>query len=209
MDEWPGADDLEDVDLDDSFFATPAKPIRSHFVPNTAPARMRASEGPETPPSSATRRTPRTQETDSRRLGQRAKQIAFGKATLGYRLAKLDTAQTVRTPREDQKCSKRCWDAQVREWRVRLHAYDPQNEQDWRKAMNLFPAECLALASTVAAGKAPPGQVSPPEDIAAEAAKLVASATSSAPARVNRALNMDGDDNEDDDDNDKANDNEK
>ncbi len=95
-------------------------------------------------------------ETDSRRLGQRGKQIQYGKSTLGYRLCRIVSAteedapaDLPRTPKEGQKCSKRCWDAQVREWRVKLHGYDPKTAEEWRVAYQLFPKEALDLAAAL------------------------------------------------------------
>lgn len=92
----------------------------------TAPARISSNIYPEMTPMRA--KTPATKiktvETDKRRLGQRSKQIVYGKSTLGYLLYKNKDFQQPepnqelpKTPRESQKCSKRCWDAQIREWR--------------------------------------------------------------------------------------------
>jgi hypothetical protein len=124
-------------------------------------------------------RTPSTKvktvETDKRRLGQRSKQVQYGKSTLGYRLYKLqevslsmdDSDSRPRTPREQQKCSKRCWDAQVRDWRVKLHSYDPKSEEEWREALEQFPKETfeLALALDKNATQFAADQCLPPADI--------------------------------------------
>jgi hypothetical protein len=180
-------------DLDDSFIATPARGWgQVPFTPSTAPARMRHGGDEESPTPHRTPGTrPKAAETDDRRLGQREKQLAYGKATLGYRLSQLAAAQSdegaARTPRAGQKCSKRCWDAQVREWRVRLHAHDPQSEAQWRQAWALFPRETLELAAVLALDPAHyrPGQTLPPPDI------LQAAAQRPPPrARVARELDM-------------------
>ena len=76
---------------------------------------------------------------------KRAKQIGYGKATLGYvRYRHLVPPPTrepghPRTPRVDQRCSKRSWDGQVRKWRRGLHAWDPQSEAEWADAAELWP----------------------------------------------------------------------
>ena len=73
------------------------------------------------------------EETDRHRLQQRQKQIGFGKVTVGYRNYISGVAPEVReegnsmhprTPRIEQVCSKRSWDAQIGQWRRTLHAWD-------------------------------------------------------------------------------------
>eukprot|EP01113_Clastostelium_recurvatum_P017831 TRINITY_DN21046_c0_g1_i1.p1 TRINITY_DN21046_c0_g1~~TRINITY_DN21046_c0_g1_i1.p1 ORF type:complete len:425 (+),score=86.64 TRINITY_DN21046_c0_g1_i1:268-1542(+) len=70
-------------------------------------------------------------ETDSKRLGNRQKQIEYGKSTVGYKNY-LDTVPRSKRTREDPKtpnrhqiCSKRSWDGQIRKWRRLLHKFDP------------------------------------------------------------------------------------
>jgi hypothetical protein len=69
---------------------------------------------------------------ESERLHARQKQIALGKATVGYqRYTTLVShaergPQHPRTPDPKQSCSKRSWDGQVRKWRRALHRYDPE-----------------------------------------------------------------------------------
>ncbi len=160
-------------------------------TPTTAPARMHVNANDDlmTPMRAKTPSTKvKTLETDRRRLGQRAKQINYGKATLGYLLCKAQAkdatatperlAELPRTPREAQKCSKRCWDAQVREWRVRLHAFDPKSESDWRAAFAQHPRECLELAAALSknATQFSQTQCMPPADIMADAVAAEAAA---------------------------------
>ncbi|KAJ9465883.1 Histone RNA hairpin-binding protein [Diplonema papillatum] len=73
------------------------------------------------------------EETDAHRLAQRAKQISYGKVTLGHRNYVVTVPHHERqdgneyhphTPRVDQVCSKRSWDAQIGKWRRMLHAWD-------------------------------------------------------------------------------------
>lgn len=99
-------------------------------TPTTAPARLHFDDEFMTPTRVKTPSTKiKTVETDGHRLDQRSKQVAYGKATLGYLLCKKAAKdlpaekqlELPRTPRESQKCSKRCWDAQIRDWRVKLH----------------------------------------------------------------------------------------
>ena len=72
-------------------------------------------------------------ETDPHRLAQRRKQTSFGKVTLGYRNYTNTVPYAERqegnenhpsTPRLDQVCSKRSWDAQIGQWRRWLHSWD-------------------------------------------------------------------------------------
>lgn len=203
-------------------------------TPYTAPARMhnvRNGGGPGNANDSITTptrgRTPATKiktvETDKRRLDQRAKQVVYGKATLGYRLAKMhdamsglaivnggeetsatSTTNAPRTPRSDQKCSKRCWDAQVREWRVRLHAFDPKSHDEWRSALEQFPAETLELAAALDknATQFSATQCMPPDDIMEMARREVEAAAKVAPREpVARSLKLNDDDDGSDDEN--------
>eukprot|EP01060_Flectonema_neradi_P004852 TRINITY_DN13197_c0_g1_i1.p1 TRINITY_DN13197_c0_g1~~TRINITY_DN13197_c0_g1_i1.p1 ORF type:complete len:434 (+),score=83.46 TRINITY_DN13197_c0_g1_i1:76-1302(+) len=73
------------------------------------------------------------EETDRHRLQQRQKQIGFGKVTVGYRnyisavapeAREEGNSMHPRTPRIEQVCSKRSWDAQIGQWRRTLHAWD-------------------------------------------------------------------------------------
>ncbi|KAJ3056220.1 hypothetical protein HK097_007703 [Rhizophlyctis rosea] len=69
---------------------------------------------------------------EERRLEQRQKQIDYGKNTVGYQRYISIVPRQKRRPRIDpetpdkhSKCSKRCWDGLVRQWRRRLHQWDP------------------------------------------------------------------------------------
>lgn len=167
-------------------------------TPTTAPARLHFDDDFMTPTRAKTPSTKvKTVETDGRRLGQRSKQVTYGKATLGYLLCKKvakdapaeKLAELPRTPRESQKCSKRCWDAQVRDWRVKLHAYDPKNEEEWRQAYAEFARETLELAYALSknATQFSQTQCMPPEDIMEEAKAAGTAAAKRAP--VQRSLN--------------------
>lgn len=68
------------------------------------------------------------------KINQRMKQIQYGKNTIGYHMYVQAVSVEQReegnerhpvTPRVDQQCSKRNWDAQVQKWRRDLHLWDP------------------------------------------------------------------------------------
>ena len=104
--------------------------------PADATGRFRPGRAGAGAPQQVLERDSRDRETDPKRLEQRRKQIALGKATPGYqRYLRLVPKARRRfdgkvpldpmTPRVHQKCSKRSWDGQVRKWRRLLHQYDP------------------------------------------------------------------------------------
>lgn len=93
---WP-----EQVFLCDSPPDTPCADEQVWSVSNTpftAPARIHQrdesqQQAPMTPMRAKTPSTKvKTQETDKRRLGQRAKQVLYGKSTLGYRMCRILSA---------------------------------------------------------------------------------------------------------------------
>lgn len=78
-------------------------------------------------------------EKDPKRLQQRQKQIEYGKNTVGYTLYTQAVPKEARqrrnpkhpeTPDKTLKCSKRGWDGVVRQWRRRLHAWDPPSGEE-------------------------------------------------------------------------------
>ncbi|KAF2899196.1 hypothetical protein ILUMI_06983 [Ignelater luminosus] len=75
----------------------------------------------------------REYETDSRVLARRQKQIDFGKNTVGYdnyiRTVPKDNrkADDPATPNRHMKYSRRAWDGLIKQWRLRLHKYDPDD----------------------------------------------------------------------------------
>jgi len=76
-------------------------------------------------------------ESDWHKLGQRQKQIDYGKNTLGYEryLELVPRKQRKKyvhpqTPDIKQVCSKRSWDGQVKKWRRRLHEFDPPAKEN-------------------------------------------------------------------------------
>ncbi len=121
---WP-EEELFDVESNTDFVANnnsisspPDTPLADETVwsvsntPFTAPARMHASFAnpnaapPMTPMRAKTPSTKvKTQETDKRRLGQRAKQVMYGKSTLGYRLCRILSAtdEDVRKKKKKKK----------------------------------------------------------------------------------------------------------
>ncbi len=89
----------------------------------------------------------------------------------------------------------------MREWRVKLHAYDPKSVEEWRVAYQLFPKETLELAAALdknATQFCSTGQCLPPADILEEARAQAARAP------VARSLNMDEEDEEVDEDQDSS-----
>jgi len=83
-------------------------------------------------------------EADEHRLGQRQKQIDYGKATVGYNHyldlvpRKNRNKEEPRTPDKHQMCSKRSWDGQVRKWRRLLHSYDPESTDSSSDSLDLI-----------------------------------------------------------------------
>ncbi|XP_038070724.1 uncharacterized protein LOC119739750 [Patiria miniata] len=72
-------------------------------------------------------------ETDETVIVRRQKQIELGKNTLGYDhyLRQIPKYKRVKnehivTPNKFLKCSRRAWDGLIRQWRVKLHEYDPE-----------------------------------------------------------------------------------
>lgn len=76
-------------------------------------------------------------ESDPHKLCQRQKQIDYGKNTLGYErylelVPRKQRKKYVhpRTPDIKQVCSKRSWDGQVKQWRRKLHDFDPPTSEN-------------------------------------------------------------------------------
>ncbi|CAH0555688.1 unnamed protein product [Brassicogethes aeneus] len=74
-------------------------------------------------------------ESDVEVLKRRQKQIDFGKNTLGYE-AYLEmvprgsrSSEDPQTPNKNVKYSRRAWDGLIKQWRVRLHKYDPADNE--------------------------------------------------------------------------------
>eukprot|EP01120_Amphizonella_sp_Union-15-10_P013000 TRINITY_DN594_c0_g1_i2.p1 TRINITY_DN594_c0_g1~~TRINITY_DN594_c0_g1_i2.p1 ORF type:complete len:316 (-),score=26.35 TRINITY_DN594_c0_g1_i2:161-1108(-) len=86
---------------------------------------------PISTPMRSASKTVKATETDPRRLQQRQKQINYGYSTEGYSNYVAQYPKEKRskgmpkTPDKLQRCSKRCWDAQIRRWRRQLHLWDP------------------------------------------------------------------------------------
>ncbi|XP_033633167.1 histone RNA hairpin-binding protein-like [Asterias rubens] len=71
-------------------------------------------------------------ETDENIIVRRQKQIEYGKNTLGYDNYLQEVPKNKRakgkhmsTPNKFHKCSRRAWEGLVRQWRKKLHEYDP------------------------------------------------------------------------------------
>ncbi|KAJ3005279.1 hypothetical protein HKX48_000769, partial [Thoreauomyces humboldtii] len=68
---------------------------------------------------------------EERRMEQRQKQIDYGKNTTGYQryIQMVPRHRRKRTdpetPKKETRCSKRCWDGLIRQWRRELHVWDP------------------------------------------------------------------------------------
>ncbi|KAI8825133.1 histone RNA hairpin-binding protein RNA-binding domain-containing protein [Fimicolochytrium jonesii] len=86
----------------------------------------KSNSSASTPPGSQN-----SSNTEERRMEQRQKQIDYGKNTAGYQryIAMIPKQRRKRsdpeTPKKETKCSKRCWDGLIRQWRRELHAWDP------------------------------------------------------------------------------------
>eukprot|EP00992_Anisonema_acinus_P015824 TRINITY_DN9907_c0_g1_i1.p1 TRINITY_DN9907_c0_g1~~TRINITY_DN9907_c0_g1_i1.p1 ORF type:complete len:168 (-),score=20.96 TRINITY_DN9907_c0_g1_i1:346-849(-) len=116
----------------------------SIFVTRKAPrpaATSQTIKEPVAEPERSSRTTAAGLETDPHKLRQRMKQIHFGKSTKGYEAyrslvptCERDASVHPVTPRHDQLCSKRSWDAQVRQWRRQLHEWDPPCDSGSEKA---------------------------------------------------------------------------
>ncbi|KAJ3160321.1 cysteinyl-tRNA synthetase [Geranomyces michiganensis] len=74
---------------------------------------------------------PANMNSEARRMEQRQKQIDYGKNTSGYQRYISIVPKNRRkrsdpeTPKRETRCSKRCWDGLIRQWRRELHVWDP------------------------------------------------------------------------------------
>lgn len=89
-------------------------------------------------------RAPKLQfETDKEVLGRRAKQVEYGKNTLGYQRylemvpKEKREKKHPKTPPKHLKYSRRAWDGLVKVWRQKLHFWDPP--KDGEEAPTEFP----------------------------------------------------------------------
>eukprot|EP00798_Chlamydomonas_sp_ICE-L_P010105 gene10105-8005_t len=87
---------------------------------------------------------PKEIEIDDHKLGQRQKQLDFGKNTLGYQMYVNTVPRAHRnkrdpqTPDANQKISKRCFDGQVKVWRRELHKYDHMLDKETKPSYDQF-----------------------------------------------------------------------
>ncbi|XP_025199452.1 histone RNA hairpin-binding protein [Melanaphis sacchari] len=75
-------------------------------------------------------------ETDPNILARRQKQIDFGKNTIGYvkyleQVPKHERSKRhPKTPPKNLKYTRRAWDGLIKNWRVKLHLWDPDRKHD-------------------------------------------------------------------------------
>ncbi|XP_022917486.1 histone RNA hairpin-binding protein [Onthophagus taurus] len=75
-------------------------------------------------------------ESDPEVLRRRQKQIDYGKNTIGYEryiteIPKHSRGQNdPQTPDKHRKYSRRGWDGLIKQWRLRLHRFDPSDDED-------------------------------------------------------------------------------
>ncbi|KAK3759221.1 hypothetical protein RRG08_054941 [Elysia crispata] len=108
-------------------------------------------------------RLPTISEENRVRMARREKDIAYGKNTDAYRmyielipreLRSQNGKKHPRTPKKDKECSRRSWDAQVKLWKRRLHAWanEEATNQESTRSGNDSPQEGNSWASIVAHG---------------------------------------------------------
>lgn len=131
--------DEEAEDLDDR--STPSPPcISNNSIKKSGHKRgapydkMEASTSSKSSDSSSPHRKQRRREmeTDQEVLSRRQKQIDYGKNTIGYDNYMKLIPRNKRsnndplTPNKHIKYSRRAWDGLIKQWRLRLHKYDPK-----------------------------------------------------------------------------------
>ncbi|CAH1729496.1 unnamed protein product [Chironomus riparius] len=104
------------------------KPLRKRFCSE------RSSESSSN--CSSTNYIKQELETDQATLERRQKQIDYGKNTIGYdnymkEVPKYKrTRDHPKTPPKQLKYSRRAWEGLIKSWRKKLHAFDPNNEDN-------------------------------------------------------------------------------
>lgn len=96
-------------------------------------------------------RLPAISEEDKVRLARREKDIAYGKNTDAYRmytelipreLRSENSKKHPRTPKKNKLCSRRSWDAQVKLWKKRIHAWASEhNNQETAEETSISDCE--------------------------------------------------------------------
>ncbi|RUS73960.1 hypothetical protein EGW08_018275 [Elysia chlorotica] len=118
-----------------------------------------------------------SEEENKVRMARREKDIAYGKNTDAYRLyieliprelRSHNGKKHPRTPRKDKECSRRSWDAQVKLWKRRLHAWanEETGAQEPAKSGSESSQEGNSWASIVARGRVPEVEKENESDVA-------------------------------------------
>ncbi|KAJ8940679.1 hypothetical protein NQ318_017729 [Aromia moschata] len=106
-------------------------PYKRHHIEETPNKKIQVMKrlGTQIPDEIPSKRPKKEVETDPVVLARRQKQIDFGKNTVGYdNYLKLipRTPDDPRTPNKFDKYSRRGWDGLIKQWRLKLHKYDPE-----------------------------------------------------------------------------------
>ncbi|KAJ3183827.1 hypothetical protein HDU87_005943 [Geranomyces variabilis] len=105
---------------------------------------------------------PANMNSEARRMEQRQKQIDYGKNTSGYQRYISIVPKNRRkrsdpeTPKRETRCSKRCWDGLIRQWRRELHVWDPPATKEGEMPEWELPSMTEARSTS---------QLNPPQEI--------------------------------------------
>lgn len=133
---------LEEGELEKTIIATPENSAKRKLTePRTnewsgTMKKQRANSCSSSNSGSSTAFPKQQPETDPEILARRQKQIDFGKNTVGYDnyTAQVPKASRrkdqPRTPPMHLKYSRRAWDGMVKKWRIQLHEWDQEAQND-------------------------------------------------------------------------------